>query len=204
MIGRIVGRLVETDPPQILVDVNGVGYEIEVPLSTLAELPRPGDSVTLLTHLAVKEDSHNLYGFIDRADRTLFRSLLKITGVGAKLALAILSGVNAAEFARLVADGDAVALTRLPGIGKKTAERLVMEMRDQLGDLPTTSGGVRLPSAARAAAAPSDPLGEAIAALQSLGYKPTEAERMARQVAAEGMTSETIIRDALKNKVSGR
>ncbi|MEM9300599.1 MAG: Holliday junction branch migration protein RuvA [Pseudomonadota bacterium] len=200
MIGRISGVLLFVDPPIALVDVNGVGYEVEVPLSTLADLPRPGEKVTLTTHLVVKEDSHSLYGFMRAADRALFRSLLRISGVGAKLALTILSGANAEEFAQLVADGDVAALTRLPGIGKKTAERLIMEMKDKLGDLPT-SGGARLPGTSGVGAVPNDPRAEATAALLNLGYKAQEVERMVRQVVTEDSTAETIIRDALKAQV---
>lgn len=195
MIGRLIGTLAEKQPPRLLIDVGGIGYEVEAPMSTIYDLPAVGQEVRPLTHLVVKEDSHTLYGFLREADRALFRSLLRISGVGAKLALTILSGTNADEFARLVSDGDAAALTRLPGIGKKTAERLIMEMRDRLGDLPLSAPPVRLPGGR---AAPGDPAGEAVEALISLGYKPPEASRMVRKVAEAGMDSENIIRECLK------
>ena len=130
MIGRLHGEIVYKHPPRLMLDVGGVGYEIEAPMSTFYALPETGAKVTLLTHLAVREDAHVLYGFAREAERELFRALLKISGVGAKMALAILSGMTADEFARCVQSADTAALTRLPGIGKKTAERLIVEMRD--------------------------------------------------------------------------
>lgn len=199
MIGRLSGRLAEKKPPMLLVDVGGVGYEVEAPMSTIYDLPSIGQDVQLLIHMIVKEDSQNLYGFVRESDRALFRSLLKISGVGAKLALTILSGCTADEFTRLVADADSAALTRLPGIGKKTADRLIVEMRDRLDDLPVSAGGVRL---AGGGSKPSDPLSEATEALIALGYKPTEAARLARGVAQPDSTSEEIIRAALKSAVS--
>lgn len=202
MIARLVGTLVAKDPPRILVDVGGVGYEVEVPLSVLLELPPPGARVTLLTHHAVKEDSHALYGFLAPADRTLFRNLLKVSGVGAKLALTILSGASATELARFVATGDAAALTRLPGIGRKTAERLIMELRDKLDGLPV-QGGMVMPSGG-GDPVPADPAAEATAALLALGYKAAEVERMVRPAVAPGKSAEAIIREALKSQVSGR
>ena len=201
MIGRLVGTLAEKKPPRLLIDVGGVGYEVEAPMSTIYDLPAVGEQVRLLTHLVVKEDSHALYAFLQEADRALFRALLRVSGVGAKLALTILSGANADQFARLVADGDAQALTRLPGIGKKTAERLVMEMRDRIGDLPISVPAVRLTSAG-GTAVPDDPVAEAVEALVSLGYKPPEASRMVRKVATAEMSSEAIIRECLKQAVT--
>ena len=129
MIGRLRGAIVYKQPPHLMVDVNGVGYELEAPLSTFHDLPAQGEQVTLFTHLAVREDAHVLYGFFNDSERTLFRALLRISGVGAKLALAILSGMNAEEFARCVQNDDTAALVRIPGIGKRTAERFVVEMR---------------------------------------------------------------------------
>ncbi len=198
MIGRLHGLLLAKNPPQLLVDVGGVGYEVEVPLSTLFDLPAVGESVTLLTHLSIKDDAHSLYGFIRETDRKLFRSLIRISGVGAKLALTILSGASAEEFAAWVQDGDTAALVRLPGIGKKTAERLVVEMRDKLGDMAAAT----LPGATEnGPAGPKDPSAEASEALISLGYKPAEVGRMIKAVAAAGMPAEEIIREALKAQV---
>ena len=197
MIGRLRGTLVEKQPPWLLIDVAGVGYEVETPLSTFYDLPEAGQPLLLLTHLIVRDDGHSLYGFLNEADRLLFRSLLKISGVGAKLALTILSGVNAEGFAHWIHDRDIAALTRLPGVGKKTAERLVVEMKDRLGDLMPLAA--RLPGAGPAPAV--DPSSEATAALQSLGYKPAQVMRMVQSVADPDMAVEEIIRLALKSVV---
>lgn len=192
MIGRLRGTLVAKQPPWLMLDVNGVGYELECPMSTFYELPEAGREVTLATHYAAKEDSVALYGFYREADRALFRVLIRISGVGAKTALSILSGVSADAFATLVQTSDVAALTRVPGIGKKTAERIVVELRDRAADL---GGGGRGPITAGATL---DPESEAATALQALGYKPAEALRMARQATADGDTAEAIIRKALK------
>jgi Holliday junction DNA helicase RuvA len=198
MIARLRGTLIDKQPPLLVLDVNGVGYEVEAPMSVFYDLPMTGETVTLLTHQVIKDDSHSLYGFLVETDRGLFRSLLKISGIGAKLALTILSGVSASEFAGLVQDGDVAALTRLPGIGKKTAERLVMEMRDRLGDLASVpSGGL----AGGGDGSAKDPAAEASKALQTLGYKPMEVSRMVRAVAEPEMSAEDIIRAALKSMV---
>jgi Holliday junction DNA helicase RuvA len=196
MIGRLHGTLLEKQPPQLLLDVGGVGYEVSAPMTTFYELPETGSQVTLHTHLAVREDAHVLYGFLREQDRLLFRTLIKVSGVGPKLALAILSGMSADEFAGCVQSGDAAALTRLPGVGKKTAERLVIEMKDRLKDWQ----GVTLTTeTAEVGAAPaSAALKDAISALVSLGYKPQEASRMVSQVEGEGLASEELIRLALK------
>ncbi|ACL73315.1 Holliday junction branch migration protein RuvA [Thioalkalivibrio sulfidiphilus] len=197
MIGRLRGELVSKQPPFLLLDVQGVGYEIEAPLSTFYDLPEPGGQVTLHTHLHVREDAHVLYGFASESERALFRSLIKVTGVGAKMALAILSGMTASEFSRCVMDGDVASLVRLPGIGRKTAERLVVEMRDRLGSLPaavTLTGGKPAAAAARA----PDPVSDAVSALVSLGYKPQEASRLISAVEGEAERSEDLIRLALK------
>ena len=199
MIGRLRGTLVEKQPPWLLIEVGGVGYEVETPLSTFYDLPEVDQPLLLLTHLIIKDDGHSLYGFLHEADRLLFRSLLKISGVGAKLALTILSGVNAEGFAQWINDGDVAALTRLPGIGKKTAERLVMEMKDRLGDL--TPGTARLPGGGPAVAVAKNASAEATAALQSLGYKPAEVMRMVRAVSEPDMDAEEIIRRALKSVI---
>ena len=193
MIGRLRGILVSKQPPWLLVEVGGVGYELEAPMSTIYDLPGLGKEVTLLTHYAQKEDSVALYGFLQEAERALFRNLQKVSGIGAKIALAVLSGVSTNDFARLVHAGDVVALTKIPGIGKKTAERIVVELRDRVDGL-STPGGVSLPGAA----APLDAAGEATVALQQLGYKPVEVSRLVQKVAADGDSAEAIIRKALR------
>ncbi|MCE5231865.1 MAG: Holliday junction branch migration protein RuvA [Mizugakiibacter sp.] len=198
MIGRLQGRLVGKQPPWIVIDVNGVGYELEVPMSTLYDLPELGREVTLLTHYAVKEDTVALYGFLRDAERALFRSLQKVSGIGAKIALAVLSGVSTAEFARLVQAGDVVALTKIPGIGKKTAERIVVELRDRVDGI---AGGV--PLAGVGGAVPKDPVAEATVALQQLGYKPAEAQRLVKDAAKDGDDAEAIIRKALRAALGG-
>jgi Holliday junction DNA helicase RuvA len=191
MIGRIRGTLVSKRPPWVLVEVGGVGYELEVPMSTLYDLPDVGKEVILLTHYAHKEDTDALYGFLRDDERTLFRDLQRVSGIGARIALAVLSGVPTDEFARLVQAGDVAALTRVPGIGKKTAERIVVELRDRLaGRLATAPAG--------AAPAPRDARGEAEAALQQLGFKPAEATRLVATAAGEGDVAEAIIRKALR------
>ena len=192
MIGRLRGVLVSKQPPWLLVEVGGVGYELEAPMSTIYDLPPTGKEVTLLTHYAVKEDSVALYGFLHEAERALFRNLQKVSGIGAKIALAVLSGVSTNDFARLVQAGDVVALTKIPGIGKKTAERMVVELRDRVDGLAVSLPGVA------GKAAPLDPAGEATVALQQLGYKPAEVTRLVQKVAADGDSAEAIIRKALR------
>ncbi|HRA37579.1 MAG: Holliday junction branch migration protein RuvA [Xanthomonadales bacterium] len=194
MIGRLKGTLVSKQPPWLTLDVHGVGYELEAPMSTFYELPPVGGEVVLCTHYAVKEDSVALYGFHREAERLLFRTLLKVSGIGAKTALSILSGVSVDEFSRLVQTSDIAALTRVPGIGKKTAERIVVELRDRVDGLGRGIGG----GLGGATAMPMDPASEAIVALQALGYKPQEAARLVKQVAAEQDDAEAIIRKALK------
>jgi Holliday junction DNA helicase RuvA len=191
MIGRLQGVLVSVAPPQVLIDVHGVGYEVEVPLSLLADLPAPGQSVTLITHLQVSDTAQSLYGFLHASQRELFRKLMKVSGIGAKLALAILSGINPAQFASTIQAGDVQSLTRIPGVGKKTAERLVMEMRDQL-QLSADDGAAGLAAILPGAQA------EASSALQQLGYKPQEADRIIKSVASDGMSTEAVIRAALQ------
>ena len=192
MIGRLRGILVSKQPPWLLVEVGGVGYELEAPMSTIYDLPGLGKEVVLLTHYAQKEDSVALYGFLREAERALFRNLQKVSGIGAKIALAVLSGVSTSDFARLVHAGDVVALTKIPGIGKKTAERIVVELRDRVDGMATS-----LPGTA-AAGAPLDASGEATVALQQLGYKPAEVTRLVQKVAADGDSAESIIRKALR------
>ena len=191
MIGRLRGILITKRPPWVLVEVGGVGYELEVPMSTLYDLPDVGKEVVLLTHYAHKEDTVALYGFLRDDERNLFRDLQKVSGIGARIALAVLSGVSTSEFARLVQAGDVAALTRIPGIGKKTAERIVVELRDRIGNVAAAAPAGTAPAA-------RDPRSEAEAALQQLGYKQAEAARLAAASAAEGDDAETIIRKALR------
>ena len=192
MIGRLKGILIHKAPPWLVVDVHGVGYELEAPMSTFYDLPEVGREVFLFVHHAQKEDSVSLYGFLRESERRLFRDVQKVSGIGAKIALAVLSGVSVDEFARLLQASDVTALTRIPGIGKKTAERMVVELRDRAAGMATG-----LPSGT--AALPHDPLSEATNALQALGYKPADADRMARKVAVDGDTAESIIRKALQS-----
>lgn len=195
MIGFIRGILVHKEPPHLLVDVNGVGYELEAPMSTIFQLPALGEQVQLRTHLAVREDQQTLYAFATDAERRLFRSLLKVSGVGAKLSLTILSGISVAEFTACVHSEDKAALTRLPGVGRKTAERLIVEMRDRLED----DVAVLAPDAPAApGAAPAGPRSEAYNALVSLGYKPAEARRMLDAVDGKAETTEDILRQVLR------
>jgi len=190
VIGSLRGRLAVKAPPQLLLEVGGVGYELEAPMSTFYGLPAIGEEVRLLTHLVVREDAHVLYGFASEAERQLFRSLLKVTGVGPKMALGILSGTSVEGFAACVTLQDATALTRIPGIGRKTAERLIIEMRDRLAS-PLPAAGLGVPAAAGAE-------GEAFAALVALGYKPAEASRLLKAVGDEATSTEDLIRRALQ------
>lgn len=203
MIGRLQGVLLNKQPPALLVDVNGVGYEVEAPMSTFYQLPETEQVVTLHTHMVVREDAQLLYGFSSLEERALFRSLIKVNGVGAKLALTILSGISADDFVRCVRDEDAASLVRLPGIGKKTAERLIIEMRDRFkdwhgGELDATS-----PAAVPMikAGGGEDPVKEAHSALVALGYKPQEASRFINGLETGGQSSEAIIRAALQAAV---
>lgn len=207
MIGRLQGILLAKDEGEVLLDVGGVGYEVEVPVSTWAQLPDRGDAVVLFTHFVVRDDAQHLYGFCELQDRTLFRLLIKVNGVGPKLALGILSGMATAQFVACVARNDVNALVKLPGVGRKTAERLVIEMRDRLKGWELM-GTASVATALATAAAP-DVLQEAEAALLSLGYRPQEASRAVmaavsqlEQSAIEPAT-ETIIRAALKQLGKG-
>ena len=199
MIGRLSGLLLEKQPPQLLVDVQGVGYELEAPMSTFYQLPAMGESVTLHIHMVVREDAQLLYAFYSLSERQLFRDLIKINGVGPKLALTILSGVTAEEFTRCVMESDTKSLTALPGVGKKTAERLIVELRDRLAKNATTV----LPGGGSVAGlkVDSNPISDAVSALTSLGYKAQEASQMVRLVATEGLTTEEIIKAALQSMV---
>ena len=196
MIGRLTGAILSKHPPGLMVEVNGVGYELEAPMSTFMQLPAVGGQAVLFTHLQVREDMQLLYGFASEAERNLFRSLLRVSGVGAKMALAILSGMTAQEFVACVSRGDSAALTRLPGVGKKTAERLLVEMRDRVEGMALPGEGAVEPAAGGAPEAPSH---EAVNALVALGYKQAEAERMVRSVARPELDAEALIREALRS-----
>ncbi|CAK0753292.1 Holliday junction branch migration complex subunit RuvA [Gammaproteobacteria bacterium] len=194
MIGRLSGVLAIKQPPALLIDVQGVGYELEAPLNTFELLPEVGAQVTLYTHLVVREDAHLLYGFFTSRERSLFRDLLRVNGVGPRLALTILSGMDADALVRCINERDATTLTRLPGIGKKTAERLLIEMRDRIGTWQVSSAsGTLLPTKIR------DPIDDAISALINLGYHPPEASHLARAAWGEGLSTEEIIRRALRS-----
>lgn len=198
MIGLLRGRILVKQPPQLLLDVNGVGYEVQAPMSTFYALPANDEPVTLYTHLMVRDDAHTLFGFFQQADRELFRTLLKVNGVGGKMALAILSGMDSNEFAMTIHAGDVAGLTRLPGVGKKTAERLIIEMRDKL-DNQTFTGQQQTAGAGVIFAASPD--GDAVSALIALGYRPNDASKMVRSVLQEGMNTEEVIKAALQGTV---
>jgi len=198
MIARLSGVLLDKNPPYLVIDVNGVGYEVEAPLGVFSDLPENGKTVTILIHHHFSQDSQTLYGFASLGERELFRKLLKISGIGAKMALTILSGANGEELARYVSTGDVASLTRLPGIGKKTAERIIMELRDKLEGLPVSAGAGPV---APGTPVSTDPATEASHALASLGYKPAEVSRMVRAVAEAGMDAEEIIRKALQTRI---
>ena len=199
MIGRLHGILLHKEPPSLLLDVGGVGYEIHAPMSTFYELPATGQTVTLYTHLVVRDDAHLLYGFVRDTQRQLFRHLLKVNGVGPRVALAILSGLSDQEFIQCLVHEDMARLTKVPGIGRKTAERLIIEMRDKVDASMLADA-----TAARPRAAVPDPAQEAISALIALGYKPPEASRAVQNIAPEGRSSEDIIRQALKGMVAAK
>lgn len=197
MIGRLKGILLEKQPPEILVDVQGVGYELEASMSTFYNLPECGESVTLHTHMVVREDAQLLYGFFSASERLMFRTLIKISGVGPKLALTILSGMSAEDFSRCILDGDSKALTQLPGVGKKTAERLVVELKDRI----EKDDSIKIPGAAAKVEKHSSPVNDAVSALISLGYKAQQASQMIRNLDVEGKSTEEIIRTALQGSV---
>ena len=202
MIGFLRGKLVHKAPPFLIMDVNGVGYEVEAPMTTFYDLPALNEEIKLHTHLVVREDAHILFGFSAEAERTLFRALIKVNGVWPKLALTILSGQSADEFYRCIQDNDSLALVRLPGVGKKTAERLIIEMRDRLPDLGvSTATNTDNAGAVTSVPAVGNPKQEAISALCSLGYKPLDASKMVQNISIEGKTCEAIIRLALQGAV---
>lgn len=194
MIGYLKGTLVAKRPPWLTLDVGGVGYEIEAPMSTFYQLPEAGRSLTLVTHLLVREDAHVLYGFSSEPERSLFRNLLKVSGVGARIALGILSGISVTGFYRCVREKDLASLTKVPGVGRKTAERLLVEMADRL---PDGFDGAAL------GAEPAGAEGEAQSALLALGYKPAEISKMLKNLDAARLSTEELIREALRTAHTG-
>jgi holliday junction DNA helicase RuvA len=201
VIGRLKGIVIEKQAPELLLDVNGVGYDVLAPMSTFYRLPGLGDPIVLHTHFVVREDAQQLYGFYDKQERALFRALIKVNGVGPKLALTILSGIEADDFVASVHRGDSDALVRLPGVGKKTAERLIIEMKDRLKDWQLgegTNNPVSMPVAASA----NQLVADAESALVALGYKPTEAAKAIAKLPDEYDNSEDMIRAALKAMVN--
>lgn len=196
MIGSLEGRLIEKQPPALVIEVAGVGYELEAPMSTCFQLPAVGQSVRLLTHLLVREDAQLLYGFASQEEKTLFRHLLKVSGVGARVALAILSGISVEGFRQCIEFEDTAQLTKVPGIGKKTAERLIVEMRGRLDPMPVRSTLVGAAQVEQDRGAKA--VNEAASALQSLGYKPAEVSRLLAKLDSEALSSEDLIREALK------
>ena len=191
MIGSLRGRIASKTPPQLTVDVGGLGYEREAPMSTFFHLPAVGEEVRLLTHLVVREDAHVLYAFGTEEERRLFRSLIKVSGVGPKIALALLSGISVTAFAECVQREDIAALTRIPGVGRKTAERLIVEMRDRLAAPLSGSGPAAVATGTRAES-------EAYGALVALGYRPAEATRLLKAVGPGTHSTEELIRRALQ------
>jgi len=195
MIGFLRGRLAVKQPPMLMVDVNGVGYEMEAPMSTFYTLPATGESVAVFTHLVVREDAHILYAFGTDGERRLFRGLLKVSGVGPKIALGILSGASVEDFLRIVEAEDIAMLTRIPGIGRKTAERVIIEMRDNVKKLSMPAGA----AGAAGTVTPATPQSEAFSALIALGYKPPEVVRLLKSVDEPDLATTEIIRRALKS-----
>jgi Holliday junction DNA helicase RuvA len=193
MISYLRGKLTTNQPPLLVIDVNGIGYEVEAPLSTCLALPQVGTEIHLITHLIVREDQHTLYGFASESERQLFRDLLRVNRVGAKLALGILSGMNVNTFIACVQNEDAGMLSKLPGVGRKTAERLIMDMRDKI------DAQAQVISVTRVAGGSTEPRHEAFTALTALGYKPIEARKMLDQVDAELSNTEDILRSVLRS-----
>lgn len=199
MIGRLTGTLLEKNPPQIVIDVAGVGYEVDVPMSTFYHLPAVGERLSLHIHHVVREDGQFLFGFAQAEERTAFRQLLKVSGIGARTALAILSGLSVSDLAQAVALQESGRLVKIPGIGKKTAERLLIELRDRIKDLGAAPLAVA--GALPAAIVAGDPAAEAVSALVALGYKPAEAARLVQGIDAADKTTEQLIRLALQKAV---
>jgi Holliday junction DNA helicase RuvA len=198
MIGLLRGVLVHKDPPQLVVEVSGVGYEVEAPLSTWARLPELGQEVQLRTHLLIREDQHLLFGFATDAERRLFRDLLRVNGVGARIGLAILSGISVEGFVRCVLMRDIAALTRVPGVGRKTAERLIVDLRDRIEEMAASGLGGAAGAPPAGPAAPATPENEVLDALVALGYKPAEARRMVEHARPASASTADLLRAALK------
>ncbi|MBD2838264.1 Holliday junction branch migration protein RuvA [Metapseudomonas lalkuanensis] len=201
MIGRLRGNLAEKQPPHLILDVNGVGYELEVPMTTLYRLPSVGEPVTLHTHLVVREDAHLLYGFFEKRERELFRELIRLNGVGPKLALALMSGLEVDELVRCVQAQDTSTLVKIPGVGKKTAERLLVELKDRFKAWESMPAIATLVVEPRVGVAVSSAENDALAALIALGFKPQEASRAVSAIKEDGLSSEEMIRRALKGMV---
>lgn len=201
MIGRLSGILLEKQPPHILLDVQGVGYELDAPMSTFYQLPSLGEKVTLHTHMVVREDAQLLYAFADKRGRELFRELIRLNGVGPKLALALMSGMEVDELVMAVQHQDVSALVKIPGVGKKTAERLLIELRDRFKAWDALPGAVSLAVPSGINSAPIKPSADAVSALIALGYKPQEASKAVATVDEDGLSSEELIRRALKGMV---
>ncbi|OOF56908.1 Holliday junction branch migration protein RuvA [Rodentibacter myodis] len=201
MIGRLKGILLEKQPPEILLDVQGVGYELLLPMTSFYNLPDIGQETTLFTHLVVREDAHLLFGFAQKTDRTLFRELIKTNGVGPKLALAILSAMSVEQFAYAIEREELSKLTKIPGVGKKTAERLLVELKGKFKGIKQSDffiESTHISTTSLAVPQQESAVDEAVAALIALGYKPTDAEKMVKRVAKSEMGSEQLIREALK------
>ncbi|QTM00479.1 Holliday junction branch migration protein RuvA [Mannheimia sp. ZY171111] len=200
MIGRLQGKIIEKQPPEILLDVQGVGYELLLPMTSFYNLPQIGDETAIFTHLVVREDAHLLFGFSQKQDRSLFRELIKTNGVGPKLALAILSAMSVSQFVTAIEQEELTKLTKIPGIGRKTAERLLVELKGKFKGIEQTDFFVEASDHTIVNHTP-DPANEALDALISLGYKPSDAEKMIKKVNKSNATSEQLIREALKNSL---
>jgi Holliday junction DNA helicase RuvA len=207
MIGRIAGTIVEKSPPEVVIDVGGVGYEIQLPMTSYYQLPDVGNPTSIITHFVVREDAQLLYGFVDKFERTVFRELIKANGIGPKLACTILSGVSAKQFMQSVIHQDVTTLVKLPGVGKKTAERLVLELKDKMQKLSNETPTSAMSDLATQIEVPSyetpsqGPKEEACSALVALGYKQAQAEKSVKAIAKSGMSSEELIREALKSMI---
>ncbi len=199
MIGRLNGILLEKTPPFILIDVNGVGYECQAPMNTIYHLPEVGQPTILHTHLSVSENAHTLFAFFSLEERKLFRELIKVNGVGPKLALGVLSAMSAVEFVQNIRRGEAATLVKIPGVGKKTAERLIIEMKDRLKDWAIDSSENAETNASSQVSSINANTQEAISALVALGYKPTDASKAISKIEDNGLPSAKLIRLALKN-----
>ena len=201
MIGRLQGKILEKSPPEMVLDVQGVGYELLLPMTSFYDLPAIGETTTLFTHLVIREDAHLLFGFAQKQDRTLFRELIKTNGVGPKLALAILSAMSVSQFASAVEQEELAKLTKIPGIGRKTAERLLVELKGKFKGMEQADFFVEQSAERIVVTQQIEPSDEARDALIALGYKPNDAEKMIKKVAKSGLSSEQLIREALKNSL---